>query len=224
MKFSFPKLPDIKQESVTDRFVRRLRAYFFTGILITAPIAITLYLTFMFVSMVDQSVAHLLPANARESLNTQSLVPGIGLLIASTFFIIVGWFATNILGRFFIRVSEYILARTPFISTLYNGTKQIFEMLMGGQSKAFREPVMLQYPRLGMWTIGFVTGRIEGEVQGVSEDELISVFVPTTPNPTSGFLYFVPRKDLVFLQMGVEDAMKLVLSAGMLTPGEKEKK
>ncbi len=146
------------------------------------------------------------------------------MLAALFFFIIVGWFATNFFGRLFIRISEYFLDRMPVIRTLYGAIKQIFETIMASQSSAFREVVMLEYPRKGIWSIGFVTGKSEGEVQEKTDKTTINVFVPTTPNPTSGYLLFVPKNELKFLDMSVEEAVKLVVSAGIITPPTTEEK
>lgn len=199
-------------------FGQKIRGYFLAGILVTAPIGITIYLTYMFLSFVDSNVAKALPKSAYEELYGGATYPGLGIVIAVFFFVFVGWFATNILGRLLIRISEYIVNRMPIIRTLYNATKQIFETVMASKSQAFREPVMMEYPRKGVWSIGFVTGRTEGEVQRITAEETINVFVPTTPNPTSGYLLFVPKKELKFLDMSVEEAIKLVVSAGIITP------
>lgn len=198
----------------------RLRRYLFAGVLVTAPISITIYLTYVFLAFIDRLVAHVLPEELYVALYSKAVIPGLGVVIAVCFFITVGWFASNILGRYIIRFSEYIVDRMPVIRTIYGAIKQIFETIMASKSNAFREPVMMEYPRKGVWSIGFVTGRSEGEVQRLTEDETINVFVPTTPNPTSGYLLFVPKKDLIFLEMSVEQAVKLVVSAGIITPPE----
>jgi len=199
----------------------RLRGYLLAGILVTAPISITVYLTWVFLTFVDKNVAKILPHEWYEGFYGGTTVPGLGLLIALLFFIVIGWFATNFLGRMFIYLSEYIVDRMPVIRTLYSAIKQIFETIMASQSQAFREAVMLEYPRKGVWSVGFVTGKSEGEVQRVTAHETINVFVPTTPNPTSGYLLFVPRKELVYLDMSVEEAIKMVVSAGIITPPDR---
>lgn len=204
----------------------RLRGYFFAGILVTAPISITVYLTYVFLNFIDQNVARAIPGDWLSSLNisigefTITAVPGLGIVIALLFFVIVGWFTTNFLGRLFLRLAEYVLDRMPVIRNLYGAIKQILQTVMATRSQAFREVVMLQYPRKGVWSIGFVTGRTKGEVQKSTKQETINVFVPTTPNPTSGYLLFVPKKELIYLDMSVEEGVKLVVSAGIITPGE----
>ncbi len=199
-------------------FFGRLRAYLLAGILVIAPVGITFYLTWAFINFVDTSVANLLPEEHYAALYSGPTIPGFGLIIAIIFFVIVGWFATNFLGRLFIRLSEYILHRMPVISSLYGTIKQIFETIMASKSQAFREVVMLEYPRKGTWGIGFVTGTTQGEVQRVTDKETVNVFVPTTPNPTSGYLLFVPKDQLTYLDMSVEEGVKLVVSAGIITP------
>ncbi len=202
----------------------RLRGYLFAGILVTAPISITVYLTYVFLTFVDSKVVHLLPKDWYDALYGSTTFPGLGLIISLTGFIMIGWFATNFLGRMIIRVSEYIVARMPVIRTLYSAIKQIFETIMATQSTAFREVVMLEYPRKGVWSIGFVTGITQGEVQEHTKAETVNVFVPTTPNPTSGYLLFVPKKELKYLDMSVEEGVKLVVSAGIISPQDGNKK
>lgn len=225
MSDDHPKEPDLevhKPARQTTLF-GRVRAYFLAGIVVTAPISITIYLTYVFLTFIDAQVVKLIPDDWYREISDTTL-PGIGLAIALTFFVVIGWFATNFLGRFFIRLSEYVVDRMPIIRTLYGSIKQILETVMASQSQAFREAVMLEYPRKGIWSIGFVTGKTKGEVQSLTDEETVNVFVPTTPNPTSGFLLFVPKKDLKFLDMSVEEAVKLVISAGIITPDSKLKK
>lgn len=202
----------------------RLRGYLLAGILVTAPISITIYLTYVFLKFVDSKVVLLLPKEWYDSLYGATTFPGIGLIIALTCFILIGWFATNFLGRLIIRISEYIVDRMPVIRTLYGAIKQIFETIMASQSTAFREVVMLEYPRKGVWSIGFVTGISKGEVQHLTKQETVNVFVPTTPNPTSGYLLFVPKKELKYLEMSVEEGVKLVVSAGIISPPDPSEK
>ena len=192
----------------------RVRRYFLTGIVVTAPIAITIYLTYAFFNFIDNTVTGFIPPNYYP----ETYLPGIGVAIALLFFLIIGWFATNFLGKIFLQASESVFNNVPIIRTLYGGIKQIMETVMASKSQAFRHAVLLEYPRKGTWAVGFVTGKTEGEVQDYTKNETINVFVPTTPNPTSGFLLFVPKKDVQFLDMTVEEAVKLVVSAGIITP------
>lgn len=196
----------------------RLRRYFLTGILVTAPISITIYLTYIFLTFIDSKVVRFLPREWYDALYGHTIIPGLGLIIIIAIFIAIGWFATNFLGRLLIRFSEYIVDRMPVVRTLYGAIKQIFETIMASQSSAFREVVMMEYPRKGVWSIGFVTGVSSGEVQEKTAKETVNVFVPTTPNPTSGYLLFVPKKELKYMDMTVEEGVKLVVSAGIITP------
>lgn len=209
-----PEQPE--EESLT--LFDRLRAYLFAGILVTAPIFITLYLTWVFLLWVDSKVTPLLPAQYNPSSYLPFSMPGIGLVVALAFFIAVGWLARNFLGRIIIGVAENVVHRVPVINSLYKGLKQAFETVMTTQSQAFRDVVMFEFPRKGMWALGFVTGVTKGEVQRLTEDEVVNVFFPTTPNPTSGFLIFVPRQDLRYMEMSVEEAIKMIISGGIITP------
>jgi uncharacterized membrane protein len=202
-------------------FGQRTRAYFFAGILIVAPISITFYLAWLFISFVDSKVTPLIPAPYNPETYLPFAVPGLGLLILVLGLTMVGALTAGFMGRVWVRISERMLARMPVIRNIYSAVKQIFETVLADQSAAFREAVLIEYPRRGMWAIGFITGRTKGEVQNVTQDECINVFLPTTPNPTSGFLLFVPRPDIIPLSMSVEEAIKMVISGGILTPPDR---
>ena len=148
-------------------------------------------------------------------------IPGLGLIIVFTFTTLVGSLATGLFGRTLIRIWENILNRMPVVRSVYSAIKQILETVMAAQSDAFRQAVLVQYPRKDIWAIGFVTGSTKGEVGNNVSEKMINVFMPTTPNPTSGFLLFFPEKDLIYLKMSVEDALKLVVSGGMVIPKDK---
>jgi len=198
----------------------RLRRYFFTGIVVTAPITLTLWVAWWFLTLIDDAIAELLPPEYNPNNYLPFEIPGVGLVIAIAFFILVGWFARNFLGRMIIRLSDVIVRRLPIISTIYNALKQVFDMTMGEQSKAFRDVVAFQYPRAGAWTIGFVTGRAPAAIQKATGEEMLNVYFPATPT-TAGLLLFLPKKDLVYLPMNVEEAVKLVVSGGIILPPEK---
>ena len=196
----------------------RLRAYFLAGILVTAPIGITLYLSWLFVTFIDDRVASLLPPRFNPETYLPFSLPGLGVVTVVVLLILVGSITAGLLGRTLLRISEGLVNRIPAVRNLYAATKQILETVLANQSKAFRQVVLIEYPRRGIWAIGFVTGTTEGEVQNLSEDTLINIFVPTTPNPTSGFLLFIPKSDLIVLNMSIEEGIKMVVSAGILTP------
>jgi len=199
----------------------RLRAYFFAGILVTAPAAITFYTAWLLISFIDKQVTGLLPAPYNPNEFLPFSVPGLGLVILILFLILVGMLTAGFVGRLFVRTSERILARMPVIRSVYGAVKQIFETVLAQQSTAFRQVVLVEYPRRGIWALGFVSGTTLGEVQNLTEDETVNVFLPTTPNPTSGFLLFVPRGDLVVLTMTVEEGIKMVVSGGIVTPPDR---
>ena len=196
----------------------RLRAYFLAGILITAPISITFYLAWLFIGFVDRQVTPFIPEAYNPNTYLPFALPGLGLFVMAVFLTLVGASTAGFLGRFVVRTGERILARMPVIRSVYGAFKQIFETVLAQQSNAFREAVLVEYPRRGIWAIAFITGTTEGEVQNLTEEEMINIFLPTTPNPTSGFLLFVPNKELVRLSMTVEEAIKMVISGGIVTP------
>lgn len=210
-----------KDSGAKKGFVAKLRAYFFAGMLVTAPISITLYLSWIFVNFVDNTVNKLLPKHYNPETYLPFATPGLGLLMVVVALIVIGWLAASFLGRFFHRMIDHFLVKVPVIRNLYGTVKQIFETVLAQRSNAFREAVLVEYPRRGMWAIGFITGRTEGEVQNVTEEETVNVFLPTTPNPTSGFLLFVPKSELVRLSMSVEEAIKMVISGGIVTPPDR---
>ena len=199
----------------------RLRGYFFAGVLITAPLGITIYIAWAFISWVDGQVIPLLPERYNPENYLPFSVPGIGLLIVLVGLTLIGALTAGLIGRLFVNMSERLLNRMPVVRSLYGATKQIFETVLAQKSTAFREVVLIEYPRRGVWTIGFITGTTEGEIQELTEDEVVNIFLPTTPNPTSGFLLFVPRSDIVTLHMSVEDGMKMVVSGGLISPPDR---
>ena len=208
------------EEQTSERgmgFFGRLRGYLLAGILVTAPIGITVYLTYIFLLFVDTRVARIIP----EEYYPATYLPGLGLLIAIVVFIFIGWLAKNIFGRMLLRVSEYVVHRVPIIRHIYGAIKQVTETIMASRSQAFRDVVLFEYPRRGSWSIGFVTNRTKGEIQRKTAIEAVNIFVPTTPNPTSGYLLFIPEDELYYLDMSVEEAVKLVVSAGIIIPPDR---
>ena len=199
-------------------FSQRLRTYMFAGILVTAPIFITFYLAWLFITFVDSKINPLIPAKYNPETYLPFAVPGLGLLVLIVGLMLVGALTAGFFGRMWMRLSERVLGQMPVIRNVYSAVKQILETVLAQQSNAFREAVLIEYPRRGIWAIGFLTGSTKGEVQNLTEEECINVFLPTTPNPTSGFLLFVPKKDLIPLSMSVEDAIKMVISGGIVTP------
>ncbi len=199
----------------------RLRNYFIAGILVAAPVGITLYLAWIFIEFVDRQVTPLIPAKYHPETYLPFATPGLGLVMIVVFLTFVGALTAGLAGRMVVRLGERILARMPVIRSVYAAIKQVFETVLARQSTAFREAVLVEYPRRGIWAIAFITGRTQGEVQNLTEEDCTNIFLPTTPNPTSGFLLFVPKKELVPLSMSVEEAIKMVISGGLVTPPDR---
>ncbi len=224
-KEPLPRMHDTVIPKAPERsFLARLRGYLIAGILVTAPLTITVYLTISIINFIDFRVVRLIPPQYNPNEYLPFSVPGLGVILMVLFLIGVGMLTANFFGRFFVRMSEYFLDRMPIVRSLYGATKQIFETVLAHQSQAFREVVLIEYPRKGIWVIGFITGPTKGQIQDLTEQETVNVFLPTTPNPTSGFLLFVPREDVYFLDMTVEEGLKLVVSAGIINPPERGKK
>ena len=196
----------------------RLRGYFFAGVLVTAPIAITLYIAWILISFVDERVFSLIPPVYNPETYLPFSIPGIGLVLMLIVLTIVGALTAGYVGKLVLRTGERLLNRMPVVRNIYGTAKQIVETVVHNKTSAFREVALVEYPRRGMWTIGFITGRSIDEVATTGGEPLINVFVPTTPNPTSGFLLFLPERDVHRLAMTVEEAIKLVISGGIVTP------
>lgn len=213
--------PPPSRRKPRNRYIERVRSYFFAGILVTGPLALTLYLTWLFIHFIDSSVSLLFPDRYNPAHYLPFNIPGLGLIFSIIVLTLIGAATAGYVGRLFLRISERILARMPVIRSVYGAMKQIFETVLAKQSNTFREAVLVEFPRKGMWTIAFITGRTEGEVQDLAGPDAVSVYVPTTPNPTSGYLVFVPRSELIVLSMTVEEAIKMVISGGIVTPPDR---
>ena len=199
----------------------RLRTYLLTGIIVVAPVSITFWLAWQIIDLIDRNVTPLIPAPYNPETYLPFSIPGLGLLITLVVLTATGALAANYTGRVLVRTGERLVDRMPVIRNVYGALKQIFETVLRQSSTSFRQVVLIEYPRRGLWAIAFITGRTVGEVQNTTEDELVNVFLPTTPNPTSGFLLFVPRKDAVDLGMTVEEGIKMVVSGGIVTPPDR---
>jgi len=206
-----PLSPDTKKES---RVLSYIRDCFLTGILVTAPVALSLYFVWSVLIWIDETVGQIIPLY----LTGKNSIPGLGIIVATTFFILVGWLARNFIGKMLLRVSDYIMERLPLVKIIYNALKQVFEMLMGKQAQAFREVVMVEFPREGNWSIGFLAGKTEGELKDVLGENFYNIFVPTTPNPTSGYLIIVPEKDIRRVDMTIDEGLKAIISCGLIMP------
>ena len=204
----------------------RFRNYFLTGIIVTAPVGITIALALWVINWIDGKIVPLIPQAYNPQLLFQNYigihVPGIGLLVVLVGLTVIGFLAAGLVGRVLVRTGETLLTRMPVIRSVYSALKQIFETVLRSSSRSFREVALIEYPRRGIWAIGFITTTTTGEVQNDIAEDVVNVFLPTTPNPTSGFLLFVPRKDIIVLDMSVEEAIKMVVSAGIVTPPQRQ--
>ena len=211
------------QPNTNISILAKFRRFFLTGLLVTAPIIITIYVTWLVITFIDVKVASLLPEylDFRKALPFQ--IPGLGLLIVIFVITLIGAITPGLIGRNLLKLGEMILFKTPVIRTVYSSIKQIMETVMSTNSKSFKEVVLVEYPRQDIWVIAFVTSSVKGEIDDkIRKSDLVSIFVPTTPNPTSGFLLFVAKKDLIYLNMPVEQAVKLVISGGIVSPKQKK--
>ncbi len=215
-----------KKPSLIARFLGRLKTYFFTGILVTAPIGITFYLSYNLIIYIDKWSNAIIPPKFRlnEYLPFDMEIPGLGLMVIIIALILIGMFTTGYVGRFFVRLGEKIVSKMPFISSIYTLLKQVFETFFSGKKQSFNQVVLLEYPRKDIWVIGFVSAETSGEIGQQISGKVLNVFVPTTPNPTSGFLVFVPESEVIKLDMSVEEGLKLVISCGIVIPEKSEKR
>jgi len=201
-------------------FGARIRAYFIAGVLVVAPISITFYIAYLMLNFVDSHVTPLIPAHYNPNNYLPFGIPGLGLIILLVVITLIGATTAGYLGRVFVRLSEMLLQRMPVIRGIYGAVKQLVEAVFSHKANAFRQVVLVEWPHEGSWTIGFVTGAVAGEIQALLPAELISIMVPTTPNPTGGYIVFVPREKVIPLEMSVDAAMKMILSSGIVVPPE----
>lgn len=211
-----------REKAVFMKLGAKIKAYFLTGVLVTAPVGMTFYLAYKLIMFIDRSVNHLIPPQFSPDNYLPFTIPGLGVILLIALMIFVGMFAAGFLGKVMIKLGEWIVYKVPFISSIYSLFKQIFQTFLSNKESSFEKAVLLQYPRAGIWTIGFISSESKGEVKSKIGEGMINVFVPTTPNPTSGFLLFVPEKDVIYLDMKVEDALKMVISCGIVEPEKKE--
>ncbi|NDV99252.1 DUF502 domain-containing protein [Salipiger sp. PrR002] len=200
-----------------------LRASFLTGLVVIAPVGLTVWLIWTLFGWVDGFVLPLVPQRFNPEEYIGINLRGVGVIFFLVFTIVVGWVAKGLIGRSMIRFAETLVDRTPVVRSIYSGIKQIAETVFAQTERSFEKACLVQYPRKGIWAIGFISTQAKGEVLEKSDvtGELVSVFVPTTPNPTSGFLLYFPVEDVVELDMSLEDAAKLVISAGLVYPPDK---
>lgn len=210
-----PHLPGTGKTSFSHRLVN----YFLTGLVIAGPVGLTAYIAWWFIRTVDGFVNPLIPRYLDPDSYLGFHIPGYGVLVAVLAIMVFGFLTANLVGRSLVQFGERLVSGLPMISTLYRAIKQIFETVVTQSSSSFREVGLIQYPREGLWALVLISTPAKGEVmEKVAGETIMSVFLPTTPNPTSGFLLFVPRKDIIVLDMSTEDAAKMIISAGLVSP------
>ena len=204
----------------------RLRNYFLTGLIVIAPLAITAYLVWSFIHWVDSWVKPYIPSGYNPDNYLPFAVPGFGLLVALFFITMVGFLTANFMGRAIVNLGERVLNRTPLVRGIYKTLKQIFETVLSNKSDMFNKVALVEYPRKDIWSLVFLGGQKQTEINDALDrpgDPLVGVFMPCTPNPTTGFLMYVYRSDIVMLDMSIEDGAKLIVSAGLVVPEYKQK-
>ena len=194
-----------------------MRKYFVTGLLILVPLAITLWVLNLIVSTMDQSLL-LLPMRWRPEALFGFAIPGLGTILTLLIIFLTGLATRNFIGKRFVLIWDSVLRRIPVFNTIYSSVKQVSDTLFSSSGNAFRKALLVQYPRQGSWTIAFLTGVPGGDVRNHLVGDYVSVYVPTTPNPTSGFFLMLPREDTIELDMTVDEALKYIVSMGVVTP------
>lgn len=194
-----------------------IKRYFITGLLIWVPLAITAWVLSLIAGVADQSLL-LLPESAHPHNVVGFDVPGAGIVVTLLIIFATGLLAANFIGQRLVRWWEGLLARIPVVNSIYNGVKQVSDTVLSSSGMAFRQPLLVPYPHQGAWTIGFLTGSPGGDVVNHLEGEHVSVYVPTTPNPTSGFFLMFPKNQVIELDMNVDEALKYIISMGVVAP------
>ena len=184
----------------------RLKSYFITGLLVLIPISLTIYILKILIGLVEDFSPIKLP------------IPGMGLIITIGIVVATGFIATSVIGRWLVNLGEKFLYRIPIVKNIYQGAKQLSNAVFASKGDKFRSVVLLEYPRKGLYSLGFVTGDTKGVMQDKTQKKMVNVFVPTTPNPTSGFYLMVPEDEVIRLNMNVEDAFKVLISGGLYYP------
>ena len=203
---------------------QRLRSNFLTGLVLITPIILTIYLLWGVINFIDDKVVPWLPHKYNPSTYLGKDIPGLGVITFLIFTTIVGMVTKGFFGRQLIKYWQSLVDRTPVFRSIYNALKQIAETVFTKSDQTFKSACLVEYPRRGIWVVAFVSTITRGEIkEKINKDEILTVFVPTTPNPTSGFLLFIPKKDVIILKMSVENAAKLVISAGLVVPDYNEK-
>jgi uncharacterized membrane protein len=212
---------DVVAEPVAHSFGSRVRTYFLTGLVVGGPVLITIYLTWSFVTWVDGLVQPFIPVAYRPETYLPVKIPGLGLIIAFIGLTTLGFLTANLVGRTLFEFGEKILERMPIVRPVYRGLKQVFETLFSKSGSTFRTVGLVEFPAPGMWSLVFLSTPPGTDIMAhlPPPEEYVSVFMPCTPNPTTGFFFYVPRREVIELDISVEEAAKLIMTAGMIQPG-----
>ena len=205
--------------------MKRIRRYLVAGLLVWLPLAVTFFLLKLAVGLMDQSLL-LIPSRYRPEILLQNLfntqdpvvIPGLGVILTFIVLLLTGVLAANFVGRAFVGGWESLMDRIPVVRSVYSAAKNFAEIVFSDSSRAFKKVLLVEYPRKGIFSLAFQTSTELGEVQGRTGEEVVGCFVPTTPNPTSGFIIIVPRKDVTVLDMDVDEALKMIISLGVVVP------
>ncbi|MEZ5764716.1 MAG: DUF502 domain-containing protein [Xanthobacteraceae bacterium] len=213
--------PEQPPASVKQSFAGRLRTYFLTGLVVAGPVAITAYLTWSFITWVDDLVRPLVPVAYRPETYLPFPIPGSGLVVAVFALTLLGFLTANLIGRTVLELSEMVLGRMPVVRAIYRSLKQVFETLFSGKGSSFRKVGLVEFPAPGMWSIVLISQPPSADVSRrlPESTEYMSVFLPCSPNPTTGFFFYVPKKSVIEIDMNAEQAATLIMSAGVVQPG-----
>ena len=190
----------------------RLRNYFIAGILVFAPVSITAWLVWKIMGLVDNAIRPLVPADLHPDSYLPFHLPGLGIVVVVVCLCMIGYLATGLIGRLFLKSVRWVLYKIPVIGSILGWSEQIFQTLFSEDSTAFREVVLIEYPSRNCWAVGFITGETTGQIQDLTDETVYNVFVPATPNPTTGFLLFIPERDIQRIDISIDDGIKLVIS------------
>jgi len=208
-----------QRKSLWGHFKSAIKANLAAGLLVVVPLVATGYVLYVLVRWVDRILV-VIPDAYRPATYLPWNIPGLGIVIVFMILFLAGFGVRNLLGRKLLALGEYMLSWVPFVYPLYRGVKQLLETLFGGAGRDFKRVILVEYPRRGVWALAYVTGEAVGEIQAKTERKVLNVFLPTTPNPTSGFYLLVPEEDVIPLDMAVEDSFKLLISGGIINPDE----
>ncbi len=198
--------------------MKRIRRYIIAGILVWLPIGVTIFLVRILIGLLDRTLV-LIPQRYRPEELLGFAIPGLGIVLTIIILLVTGVLAANIVGRSMVGLWESLLERIPVVRSVYSAAKNFAEMVFSDSSQSFKKVLLIEYPRKGLYSLAFQTSSALGEVQERTGEDVICTFVPTTPNPTSGFIIIVPRKDVIELDMEVDEALKMIISLGVVVPG-----